>query len=886
MKAGQTTLKRLIEGERQYRIPQFQRPYTWEVKQLKQLWDDLLAQYEVLGPESVDAHPGRSTHFLGSFVLTPMPGLASGVSAFQVVDGQQRLTTLFLALAALRDALKGRDPDAAERYERIYLRNQDRYDNVLDQYKLLPSRSDREPFFACMDGRAGDDASKVTAAYRYFVSQLAKEAPEGNGSALDFELMKQVIVERLSVVDITTEADDNAHRIFESLNYRGVNLTQADLLRNYIFMLLPTRAEEVHDQIWVPMERSLGAENLEGLARVDLLRRGVDATKDDVYRLHQERLEPFARDESRIVEEVRDLARQAGFYKRLVDPGAEPDLDVRAGLARLNRWGAQTTYPLLMHIYGLIDAGKATAANLSQTLAYIESFIVRRHLARVPTNQLNRLFADMIKQLDPSLALPDAVRKELSGARRYWPTDDQIRQVVRTEPFYLIGRYPQRTLILERIESSYGHREPVDVAHAKLSIEHILPQTLSDEWREQLAAGGYDPDEIHNELLHTIGNLTLTAYNGELSNNPFERKRQIYSDSNLALNRSLRETEVWGRHEILERADELADRIIEIWPAPVEGARGAPMGFDWARIDAAVAAIPAGRWTTYGELAELGGTSAQAVGNRMGGTARLPNAYRVLDRTGRISPTFHWNDADDTRDVGDVLRGEGIAFDGDGVADPAQRLTAYALALLIPYEFEEEELEQLKRSDTAGSRKSRSVDSREEPWLLEGRAWHLEQRCSPKTRAIVETLVALVARAAPQAPEPNWAQKNYVSWPVGAGRRAWLRSETRMSWAWLSFRQAPCSAEEVAHRLGFQLIPKGAKANWANEGPSQVFPGDDWAIHIQFRNHGDVIGEIGQRLEQLLREGWQNLRGLSEDDRPRSVNSPYVGQESEHEVPS
>ena len=336
-----------------------------------------------------------------------------------------------------------------------------------------------------------------------------------------------MIVEQLAVVDITTEADDNPHRIFESLNYTGVSLTQADLLRNYLFMLLRTRAEEVYDQVWLPMETSLGADNLEGLARVDLQRRGIDATKDDVYRLHQERLEPIAQNEAQVIEEIKDLARRAQHYRRLIEPGTEPDTRIRASLTRLKRWGAQTTYPLLMHIYDLVERGQVSTEDLAQALVYIESFIVRRHLARVPNNQLNRLFADMIKQLDPAIPVPDAVRQELSAERRYWPTDDQIRKAARTEPFYIIGRYDQRKLILERIEVGYGHKEPVDLANAKLTIEHILPQTLSDDWRELLTTMGEDPDEVQNELVHTLGNLTLTAYNGELSNNLFERKQQI-----------------------------------------------------------------------------------------------------------------------------------------------------------------------------------------------------------------------------------------------------------------------------------------------------------------------------------------------------------------------
>ena len=178
---------------------------------------------------------------------------------------------------------------------------------------------------------------------------------------------------------------------------------------------------------------------------------------------------------------------------------------------------------------------------------------------------------------------------------------------------------------------------------ASLTIEHVLPQTLSEEWREHLASLGQDPDEVHQGLVHTLGNLTLTAFNGTLSNNPFERKRQIYSASHLELNRALAEQDAWGREQILARADELADHAIAIWPSPLPGAPEPPGGFDWSRINAAIAAIPRGRWTTYGELAQLGGTAAMPVGQHIANTPGLGNAYRVLGSDGKPRPDFRWD---------------------------------------------------------------------------------------------------------------------------------------------------------------------------------------------------------------------------------------------------
>jgi alkylated DNA nucleotide flippase Atl1 len=869
MKAGQTTLKPLIEGEKQYRIPLFQRPYTWSDRQLRQLWDDMLDQYEVLATADAQPQgkPARSTHFIGSFVLAPIVGQAHGVASYLVVDGQQRLTTLLLALAALREAQAQQDDRATEKYNQLYLRNE--YATGLDRYKLMPTQLDREVFFSCIDGEATDDSSsRIATAYRFFTSQLAKGLPGEEGTPIDCERMRRVIVERLAIVEITTDPDDNPHRIFESLNATGVKLTQADLLRNYFFMLLPSRGDEVFQKVWLPMQEMLGNDNLEGLARVDLQRRGIDATKDDIYRLHQQRLEPISHDESKVEAEVTDLARRSRQYKRLIDPAPEPNPEIRAGLIRLNRWGAQTTYPLLMHVSDLVDREIAKPAEMVAVLSYIESFLVRRHLAQVPTSQLNRLFLDAIGQLPGDRPIPEGIRYVLSGERRYWPTDDQIRTAVRTKPFYFMGRAEQRKIILERIEESFGHKEPVDLIGAKLSIEHIMPQTLSQEWRDQIAGTGENPDQLRDELVHTLGNLTLTAYNGVLSNNPFQRKQQIYANSHLDLNKELELTAEWGRSQILQRADALAERIVHIWPSPVTGAKGAPIGFDWGRIDAAVAAIPAGSWCTYGDLAAIGGTSAQAVGNRLASNATLHNAYRVLDSQGRPSASFHWHDPSETRSIRDVLSEEGVLFDESGVASPAQRLGIAQLAKLIPYEFDDDELERL----IAASEANGSNGQDEFLWLTDGKAWHLNHQASPAVRAAAEAVVSIVHEVAPNSEGPDWGQKHYVSWKLDG--LIWLTFRPRQSWVWLQLKNTPFTAQQAASRLGFVFVPSDKSPSWKALGPCQVQAARN-SVYVQLKGPADVEGPTGKVLKELLRETWEHLNGaISAATSPATAPDP------------
>ncbi len=683
MQVGESTLKELIEGEKQFQVPLYQRQYAWGSPQLSQLWEDVLEQYDVITPDEGGKVDGKApTHFLGSLVLAPSPLIqAHGVTPFLVIDGQQRLTTLLVAMCALRDHVASDDHLAVERFNERYLIN--KYGEGSSFYRLLPTQADRQAFFASVDR---SDAAKRTGgignAYSFFRARLTQPGPDNQ--PLDSERIEAVLRQRLQFVAITADANDNVHRIFESLNDRGVRLTQADLLRNYVFMLLPTRAEILYAQVWQPMQQQLTPSQLETLVFVDLVVRGRTTMKrPDIYRAQQERLRGLQGDEAAVEAEVRELARRAELFRRIVQPETEADTQVGAVLTRLDRWGASTTYPLLLHLYILWDAGKCSSAEVLEALSHVESFLVRRMIAGVPTNNLNRVFSGLVPQLSNELPIAEAVRQALSGPRKYWPTDRRLRNAIHSQPFYYQGRQNQKMLIFQRLEESYEHAEPVDWSVSNLSIEHVMPQSLTDEWKEALAATGDEPAAVHSELLHTLGNLTVTGYNGQLSNRPFDRKQEILQGSHLELNRAIVPSKNWGRAEIAARAEELADRAIAIWPGPLAGVEEPEEGRDWSRLHAALAALPPGTWTTYGDLAELIGSHQVPVGQHLANTRGLLNAHRVLTSEGRVAPGFRWGDPDDERDIHGVLEAEGIKFGMDRRADPAQRLRSDDLADLI-----------------------------------------------------------------------------------------------------------------------------------------------------------------------------------------------------------
>ena len=569
MYVKETTLKNLIEGEKQFQVPLYQRQYEWQTQQLSQLWDDILEQYDLLTPEeNGQSKASEPTHFIGSLVLAPSPSIqASGVTPFLVIDGQQRLTSLLVALCALRDLAAVEDPQAVERFNERYLIN--KYGQGLLRYRLLPTQTDRESFRGFIDQSNGRrQRSAIGNAYSFFQKQLTQPGPDNE--ALDLERLETVIMQRLQFVDITTDTNDNVHRIFESLNDRGVGLTQADLLRNYIFMLLPNRADDVYKRVWQPMQEKLTTEQLEDLVYVDLVIRGRTTVKrPDIYRGQQERLREAREDEDAIESEVVELARRASLFQRIVNPEIEENTEIQSAMRRLHQWGAKVTFPLLLYLYILREEDQCSYDEIEEALSYVESFLVRRMLAEVPTNNLNRIFNALVSQLPTELPIAEAVRQVLSESRKRWPSDSQLKDIIRKVPFYYQGRGNQKMLVFQRLEESYGHAEPVDWSASKLTIEHIMPQSLTAEWRRTLADSGDTPEDVHSELRHTLGNLTVTAYNGKLSNNPFKRKQQILQGSHLELNRGVAASNQWGRDEILKRGEELADRIIDIWPGPI-----------------------------------------------------------------------------------------------------------------------------------------------------------------------------------------------------------------------------------------------------------------------------------------------------------------------------
>lgn len=405
------------------------------------------------------------------------------------------------------------------------------------------------------------------------------------------------------------------------------------------------------------------------------------AKQTDVYAGQQARLNRL-HTEREIEHEVARFARLGRLLEVILNPALESDIQVRRRLQRLNAWGTTTVYPLLLHLLDRREQGEVTSEQAAAAMLYVESFFVRRLLTGRATNNLNRILLSLVTEMSAEQPADEAVRAYLSTGRKYYASDDEIRVAAATIPYYLNGRPRQRALVLGWLEESYASKEPVDPDD--LTLEHVLPQTPTVDWNRALAEDlqpGEDPAQVYEALVHTLGNLTLTGYNSALNNSSFAVKRPKLATSGVAMNQEIAQLDRWGRRQILDRAHDLADCAIRLWPGPVQ--RGAPSesSVAWDVMNRALAEIPAGAWTTYGDLAALIGSHPVPVGVRLA-SHPAPNAHRVLQTGGTVSPGFRWLDPRRCDDPLALLRAEGVLLDDDGRAHPSQRITPADLAQL------------------------------------------------------------------------------------------------------------------------------------------------------------------------------------------------------------
>ena len=553
MKASEAPLLKLMKSDAQFVIPLYQRTYSWTAAQCQRMWDDIVAA------GSQDDNVG---HFIGSVVYLTDAGPTTRLDKLVVIDGQQRLTTLTLILLAMRDHIAATGNESIVTVDQItdhYLIN--RYEKGSERYKLLLTQSDRETLRSLVD-RAPLPAiasRRIADNHAYFAERL-------NGAGLDVGVVYHGLL-KLMVVDVALDAHaDNPQPIFESLNSTGLALTQADLIRNYVLMGQSAQEQEqLYLDYWSKMEQSFGqahyATHFDSFMRYYLtLKLGRLPRISDVYA----EFKTFARESRLTIREiVADVHRYSGHYTVIALRGGS-DKDIQVRLDDINELKIDTAYPLLLELFEDYAEQTATKNDVLGILDLVASYVIRRAICGVPTNSLNQTFQRFGRWIDKSRYLESArAAFQLLDSFRRFPSDDEFRRAFVTRDIYNLTA--RRNYILRRLEN-HDRKEPVDVE--SFTIEHVMPQNenLSSTWQGML---GTDWKRIQSEYLHTIGNLTLTGYNPELSDRPFVEKRTIqggFDKSPIWLNRSLAMLDTWDEAAIARRADQLADLAVKVWP--------------------------------------------------------------------------------------------------------------------------------------------------------------------------------------------------------------------------------------------------------------------------------------------------------------------------------
>jgi len=559
VKANETrVIDFLATARTQFVIPIYQRNYDWKTEQCRQFLDDVLRVGK--DPE------GETTHFIGSIVDIQKGIYRVGrINELLVIDGQQRLTTAILIYLAIHRLAQAMDnQQLAEDIRETYLTN--KFARTEDKkLKLKPTKDNERTLWAILNGdgqKTGTEFSRLHANFNYFEGRINKDNYE---TVLDG-------LERLTMLSISLDrGKDNPQRIFESLNSTGLDLSQSDLIRNYILMGLEAgEQEEIYKSYWKPIER-FAQEESTGVSKVSdfirdylTLKNKSISNRADVYAEFKARHPmPTVENLRESLSEISSLAKQ---YNKLLNPEREPDRAVRKHLAYIKKLEIIVSYPFLVKVYEDYDLSRIDRHTFVSVLELVQSFAFRRFVVGLPTASLNKIFMTLYEKVDPRDYLGSVQRYLLqrTGAGRF-PQNPEIEEALRTKDMYNI-KSKNRSYLFDRLEN-HKNSEPVDIeGNPDITTEHIFPQNPDAQWKLDL--GDRDYRHIRENCLHTVANLTLSGNNGKLGNRPFAEKREIYRDSRLWLNRELAGMDRWGPEEIEKRHKTIAERFFEIWTCP------------------------------------------------------------------------------------------------------------------------------------------------------------------------------------------------------------------------------------------------------------------------------------------------------------------------------
>lgn len=551
----------MTKNKRQFRIPVYQRNYDWKYENCEKLFKDI-----------IEASRNDKIHFIGTIVYLNFCN-SSALDDCLIIDGQQRITTLVLLIKALRDKAIEQKNDTVKNDSEECLFNTNC--SEINRLKLKPIKKDNTQLKLLLDDRIAEinKNSNIYKNYETFVKLINNELDNGNQLS---DIWKGLL--NLELVEITLEKDkDNAQLIFESINSTGVDLTPSDLIRNYLLMDLrdSDEQENLYEKYWLFIEENLNAidsnkTNLEKYFYDFLIMKCKTYIKEtDIYELFKKYCKENAYSREKILTELKKYSK---YYKLLIG-GENPEYsdEIIKACEMFRILNHNTAYPFLMVVLNDYENRVINEDELKKVLNFFGIYALRRLICGIPSSNLRRFYSTLYYKIFKKEENKSKYYKSIEAyictlkTEDVFPKDELFSEHLKTENLYKkpsILKY-----LLEKIEN-YNSNESLNFD--ELTIEHIMPQTLSKSWRDML---GDNYNQIHEIYLHTLGNLSVTGYNSKYSNEPFERKKELmleYKTNVVRLNEKILNSSKWGLEEIKERAEELSKIILEIYSYPKE----------------------------------------------------------------------------------------------------------------------------------------------------------------------------------------------------------------------------------------------------------------------------------------------------------------------------
>lgn len=548
-------------GAVHYVLPRFQRPYAWEQTEWQALWNDLLEVHEA---------GEQSRHFLGAIVVVEEKTQGTHVPTYTLIDGQQRLLTLSLLLHVL--VREANDETLISRIKDYFI---NRYEENSLHYKVLPTDhyGDKKAWMAMVDDRKVTDASKsrLLEAHQFFSKAFQQTRSQRN--VLSRELFDSLVT-RLQVVFINLRREERPHQIFESLNARGRNLEQADLVRNYLAMRLPANEQDsAYQRHWLPIQELFEEHRSAGVSEFLLnylaCKTGVFYREDETYRQFRKRMDSKFVDQDSLVTELATLHRHAEYFYRFLQPESEPSCDLRLRLVRFNALERTVVRPLLLHLYEAHQGGEISRGELLEALDLLDNYLTRHFLANLHTGGLRRFLTSLVR-VD---SLQELKRRLHT---RDYPNNERLRRVMLELDLYRSAANRRRLIyILTRVNADLLKDQDVKLTlEDKPTIEHIMPRTPNEDWERLFREEWVNPDSDFQSYLNNLGNLTLVTqrWNNSLSNSAWREKKRLLRKHGLPLNNQYfgagktGDVQSWNDSAISNRGKWITDAILKLWP--------------------------------------------------------------------------------------------------------------------------------------------------------------------------------------------------------------------------------------------------------------------------------------------------------------------------------